>query len=133
MTNKTNPNETNPPYRVYGEKGKQMKSYIFNFAAYDMNGNVTDYDYTTASDLWLRCDSLSEYLHMHTVELNETGNGSLILSAETDEPDHPLTWLEEIFLEHEFEKIADEYCGFELPERYLMGEPELNEIVSAIA
>lgn len=110
-----------------------MKSYIFNFAAYDMNGNVTDYDYTTASDLWLRCDSLSEYLHMHTVELNETGNGSLILSAETDEPDHPLTWLEEIFLEHEFEKIADEYCGFELPERYLMGEPELNELVSAIA
>ena len=110
-----------------------MKSYIFNFASYDMNGNVTDYDYTTASDLWLRCDSLSEYLHNHTVELNETGNGSLILSAETDAPDHPLTWLEEIFLAHEFEKIADEYCGFELPERYLMGEPELNELVSAIA
>lgn len=110
-----------------------MKSYILNLTTYGMNGEPVSYDYETASELWTRCDELNEHLHMHTVELNETENGCLILSAESDEPDHPLTWLEEIFLSHELEKIADEFCGFELPERYLMGEPELNELVSVIA
>ncbi len=108
-----------------------MKSYILNLTTYGMNGQPVAYDYETATELWSRCDELNAYLHMHTIELNETNNGCLILTATAEEEDHPLTWLESIFVEHELEKIADEFCAFELPERYLMGEPELNELITA--
>lgn len=106
-----------------------MKSYILNLASYDLEGNAVSYDYETASELWMKCDELNEYLHFHTVELNETENGSLILSAASDE-DSPRAWFEGLFLSHELEKIADEYAAFELPSRFLMAEPELNELLA---
>ena len=109
-----------------------MKSYILNLTTYGMNGEPVSYDYETASELWARCDELNEHLHAHSVELNETENGCLILTASSDE-DSPRAWFEGLFLSRELERIADEFCGFELPERYLMGEPDLNELVSAIA
>ena len=108
-----------------------MKSYILNFATYDLDGEITSYDYETATELWLRCDELNEHLHLHTVELTELPNGSIILSADSDEDETPLKWLEELFLAPELERIADEFCGFELPSRRLLGERELNELILA--
>lgn len=112
-----------------------MKSYILNLTTYGMNGQPTDYDYTTAAALWNECDELNETLRFHTVALNETANGSLILSVEpTRMPETGrekiALYAEEIRLNRRLEIIADEYAAFELPARFLMGEPELNELLA---
>lgn len=112
-----------------------MKSYILNLTTYGMNGLPTDYDYTTAAALWNECDELNETLHFHTVTLNETATGSLILSAEpTGMPETGrekiAMYAEEIRLSRRLEYLADEYGAFELPARFLMGEPELNELLA---
>ncbi len=112
-----------------------MKSYILNLTTYGMNGQPLDYDYTTAAAIWAECDELNETLRFHTVTLNETANGSLILSAEpTGTPETGrekiALYAEEIHLSRRLEHIADEYGAFELPTRFLMAEPELNELLA---
>ena len=110
-----------------------MKSYTLNLTTYGMNCLPTDYDYTTASDLWNEINELNETLKAFTVNLNETASGSLIISADPEEDADPLrTFLESLALSRRLERIADEFGAFELPERYLMGEPELNEIRAAV-
>lgn len=109
-----------------------MKSYILNLTTYGMNGQPTDYDYTTAADLWNELDALNAELRHHTVTLAETETGSLILSAEPEDDSFPAR-LERIPLSRRLERIADEYGAFELPDRYLMGEPELNEFRAVLA
>lgn len=109
-----------------------MKTYAFNFATYGIDGLPTDYDYTTASLLWEELDELNETADHHTVTLDETASGSLVLSVESDETRTLPALLERVHVAHEIERIADEYGGFELPDRYLLGERELNEIRSAI-
>lgn len=105
-----------------------MKSYIINLATYGMNCEVIDYDYDTAAALWNECDELNETLRHHTVTLEENASGSLILTAESDGSETFAARIERMKLAHEIERIADEYGAFELPSRYLMGEPELNEM-----
>lgn len=107
-----------------------MKSYILNLTTYGMNGLPTDYDYTIAAALWNECDELNETLRFHTVTLNETVNGSLILTGEPTGDESILARLERIALSRALERIADEYGAFELPSRFLMGEPELNELLA---
>ena len=112
-----------------------MKSYILNLTTYGMNGQPLDYDYTTAANLWTECDELNETLHCHTVTLNETSNGSLILSAEPTGTESTGTerlaaLIEQNRLSRALERIADEYGAFELPSRFLMAEPELNELLA---
>lgn len=112
-----------------------MKSYILNLTTYGMNGQPADYDYTTAAALWNECDELNETLRFHIVTLNETANGSLILSAEpTGTPETGrekiALYAEEVRLNRRLEIIADEYAAFELPSRFLMAEPELNELLA---
>lgn len=110
-----------------------MKTYILNLTTYGMNGLPTDYDYAAAADLWNEIDELNENLRAFTVRLNETESGSLILSAEPGEEADPLRiFLETIALSRRMERIADEFGAFELPDKYLMGEPELNEIRAAV-
>lgn len=105
-----------------------MKSYILNLTTYGMNGLPTDYDYTTAAALWNECDELNESLSHHTVTLTETESGSLVLTGEPDGTESLSARLERIRLARALERIADEYGASELPVRYLMGEPELNEL-----
>lgn len=107
-----------------------MKSYILNLATYGMNCEVIDYDYATAAALWNECDELNETLHHHTVTLYENASGSLILAGESDGSETFAARIERMHLTRELERIADEYGAFELPERYLIGEPELNEMLS---
>lgn len=112
-----------------------MKSYILNLTTYGMNGQPTDYDYTTAANLWNECDELNETLRFHTVTLTETATGSLILSAEptgteSNGRERLAALIEENRLSRALERIADEYGAFELPARFLMGEPELNELLA---
>ncbi len=112
-----------------------MKSYILNLTTYGMNGLPTDYDYTTAAALWNECDELNESLHFHTVTLNETVTGSLILSAEpigteSKGRERLAAYIEQNHVARRLEHIADEYAAFELPARFLMGEPELNELLA---
>lgn len=112
-----------------------MKSYILNLTTYGMNGLPTDYDYTTAANLWNECDKLNESLRHHTVTLTETGNGSLILSAEPTGTELPgrerlAAHIERLTLSRSLERVADEYAAFELPSRFLMAEPELNELLA---
>lgn len=107
-----------------------MKSYILNLTTYGMNGLPTDYDYTTAAALWNECDELNETLRFHTVTLNETANGSLILTGEPDGTESIAARLERFALSRALEYLADEYGAFELPARFLMGEPELNELLA---
>ena len=112
-----------------------MKSYILNLATYGMNGQPVDYDYTTAANLWNDCDELNETLRFHTVTLTETVNGSLILSAEPTGTESTgrerlAAYIEQNHLSRRLEHIADEYAAFELPARFLMGEPELNELLA---
>lgn len=109
-----------------------MKTYAFNFATYGIDGLPTDYDYTTASLLWEELDELNESCDHHTVTLDETASGSLVLCIESDETKSLPALLEKVHVAHEIERIADEYGGFEIPDRYLLGERELNEIRSAI-
>lgn len=109
-----------------------MKTYILNLTTYGMNGMPTDYDYAAAADLWNEIDELNENLRAFTVRLNETESGSLILSAEQNEEADPLrVFLESVALSRRMERIADEFGAFELPDKFLMGEPELNEIRAA--
>lgn len=107
-----------------------MKSYILNLTTYGMNGQPTDYDYTTAAALWTECDELNETLKFHTVTLTETVNGSLILTGEPDGTGTIPARLERRALSRRLEHLADEYGAFELPARRLMGEPELNELLA---
>lgn len=112
-----------------------MKSYILNLTTYGMNGQPADYDYTTAAALWTECDELNETLRFHTVTLNETATGSLILSAEPTGTESTgrerlAAYIEQNRLTRRLEYLADEYGAFELPERFLMGEPELNELLA---
>ena len=112
-----------------------MKSYILNLTTYGMNGQPADYDYTTAAAIWNECDELNETLRFHTVTLTETGNGSLILSAEptgteSNGRERLAAYIEQNHLSRRLEHIADEYGAFELPSRFLMGEPELNELLA---
>lgn len=112
-----------------------MKSYILNLTTYGMNGLLTGYDYTTAANIWNECDELNETLRFHTVTLTETGNGSLILSAEPTGTESTgrerlAAHIERITLSRALERIADEYADFELPSRFLMAEPELNEFLA---
>lgn len=112
-----------------------MKSYILNLTTYGMNGLPSDYDYTTAAALWNECDELNETLRFHTVTLNETANGSLILSAEPTGTESTgrerlAAYIEQNRLSRALEHIADEYAAFELPSRFLMAEPELNELLA---
>lgn len=112
-----------------------MKSYILNLTTYGMNGQPLDYDYTTAAALWNECDELNETLRFHTVTLSETVNGSLVLSAEpTGTPETGrekiALYAEEVRLNRRLEYLADEYAAFELPSRFLMAEPELNELLA---
>ena len=109
-----------------------MKTYVFNFSTYGMNGTPTDYDYTSASLLWEELDELNESSGYHTVALESNESGSLILSVESDETRSLPALLERIHVSREIERIADEYGGFELPSRFLFGERALNEIRSAI-
>lgn len=110
-----------------------MKSYILNLTGYGLDALPTSYDYETASLLWDECDRLNESLSHHTVTLTETESGSLVLTGEPDGTESLSARIERLRLSRALERIADEYGAFELPARYLMGEPELNEIVSAIA
>ena len=110
-----------------------MKSYILNLTTYGMNGQPVDYDYTTAAALWNECDELNETLRYHSVALTETESGSLILSGESDGTETLSARLERLSLSRRLEQIADEYGAFELPTRYLMGEPDLNELLSVTA
>ena len=112
-----------------------MKSYILNLTTYGMNGLPTDYDYTTAAALWNEMDELNETLHFHIVTLNETANGSLILTGEPTGTESTgrerlAALIEQNRLSRALERIADEYGAFELPARFLMGEPELNELLA---
>ena len=107
-----------------------MKSYILNLTTYGLNALTTAYDYETAAALWNECDELNESLNHHTVTLTETESGSLVLTGEPDGTESLSARLERIRLARALERIADEYGAFELPERYLMGEPELNEMLS---
>ena len=107
-----------------------MKSYILNLTTYGMNGQPLDYDYTTAAALWNECDELNETLRFHTVTLSESANGSLILTGEPDGTESIAARLERLALSRRLESIADEYGAFELPARFLMGEPELNELLA---
>jgi len=112
-----------------------MKSYILNLTTYGLNGQPTDYDYTTAADLWNECDELNETLRFHTVTLTETVNGSLILSSEPTGTESTgrerlAAYIEQNHLSRRLEHIADEYGAFELPARFLMAEPELNELLA---
>ena len=107
-----------------------MKSYIFNFATYGLACMETDYDYGTAAALRNETDTLNERLRHHIVTLDETANGSLILSGESNGTETVPARIERFRLAAELERIADEYCGFELPARFLMGEPELNEMLA---
>lgn len=110
-----------------------MKSYIINLATYDWNGSVIDYDYQTASMLWGECDDINAQLESYEITLTETANGSLILTAELIRSNQTIsTRVERARVFREIERIADEYGGFELPARFLMGEVELNEIRSAV-
>ncbi len=109
-----------------------MKSYILHLTTYGMNGLPTDYDYTTAASLWNECDELNETLLHHIVTLTETAEGNLILSAESDGTESFPAKFERVTLSRRLERIADEYGAFELPSRYLMGEPELNELRAAV-
>ena len=109
-----------------------MKSYILNLTTYGMNGQPVDYDYTTAADIWNECDELNETLLHHTVTLIETESGSLLLCAEPDGTESLSARIERLRLSRALERIADEYGAFELPSRYLMGEPELNELRAAV-
>lgn len=107
-----------------------MKSYIFNFATYGLNSYETDYDYSTAAALRNECDELNDRLKYHTVTLDENANGSLILSGESNGANTFPARIERMHLAAELERIADEYCGFELPTRFLLGERELNEMLA---
>ena len=109
-----------------------MKSYVFNFSSSGMNGDIIDYDYSTASLLWEELDALNETAEHSRIDLTETASGSLILSVELDETRTLPALLEKIHVTREIERIADEYGGFELPSRFLFGERALNEIRSAI-
>lgn len=109
-----------------------MKSYIFNFSSYGMNGDIIDYDYSAASLLWEELDELNETAEHSRIDLTETASGSLILSVESDETKTLSALIERYALSREIERIADEFGGFELPSRYLMGETDLNEIRAAI-
>lgn len=109
-----------------------MKSYILNLTTYGMNGQPVDYDYTTAAALWTECDELNETLTHYTVTLTETESGSLVLSGEPDGTETLAAKIERLRLSRALERIADEYGAFELPARYLMGEPELNELRAAV-
>jgi len=105
-----------------------MKSYILNLTTYGLNALPTAYDYETASALWAECDELNETLRFHTVTLTETAEGNLILSAESDGTESFPAKFERVTLSRRLERIADEYGAFELPARFLMGEPELNDL-----
>lgn len=107
-----------------------MKSYILNLTTYGLNALPTAYDYETASALWAECDELNESLSHHTVTLTETESGSLILTGEPTGPESFSARIERLRLSHALERIADEYGASELPARFLMGEPELNELLS---
>ena len=122
-----------------------MKSYILNLTGYGLDALPASYDYETASLLWDECDELNESLSHHTVTLTETESGSLILAAEVramreTSPTGPESLsagfrrsrisIERLRLSRALERIADEYGAFELPARFLMGEPELNELLS---
>ncbi len=109
-----------------------MKTYAFNFATYGIDGMPTDYDYTTASLLWSELDELNESCEYHLATLEESFTGSLVLSVESDETRTLPALLERVHVAREIERIADEYGGFELPDRFLLGERDLNEIRSAI-
>ena len=115
-----------------------MKSYILNLTGYGLDALPASYDYETASLLWSECDELNESLNHHTVTLTETESGSLILAAEVramreTSPTGPESFssrIERLRLSRALERIADEYGASELPARFLMGEPELNELLS---
>lgn len=109
-----------------------MKSYILNLSTYGLNGLPTSYDYETASALWNECDELNETLTHHTVTLTETESGSLVLAGEPDGTETIAAKIERLRLARALERIADEYGAFELPARYLMGEPDLNELRAAV-
>lgn len=110
-----------------------MKSYILNLTTYGLDGLPTDYDYETAAALWNECDKLNEKLRFHAVSLTETDNGSLILTGEPTGADSIPARMERLALSRRLERIADEYGAFELPSRYLLGESDLNEMLSALA
>lgn len=113
-----------------------MKSYILNLTTYGLNALPTAYDYETAAALWNECDELNESLSHHTVTLTETESGSLVLTAEVramretspDGTESLSARLERLRLARALERIADEYGASELPARFLMGEPELNDL-----
>ena len=112
-----------------------MKSYILNLTTCDVTGSPFAYDYSTAAALWNECDELNESLSHHTVTLTETESGSLVLTGEPDGTEslsagfrRSRISIERIRLARALERIADEYGASELPARYLMGEPELNEL-----
>lgn len=106
-----------------------MKSYVFNLNTYDLAAAPVGYDYSTAAALWLEVDDLNETFPRFTVTLAENASGSLVLAAG---PTAPAIRRERRALAAEMERIADEYGGFELPERYLLGERELNELLAAL-
>ena len=112
-----------------------MKSYILNLTTYGMNAAPVSYDYETAAALWNECDELNATLRFHTVTLTETVNGSLILSAEpngaeSNGRERLAAFVEQNRLARAMERLADEYAAFELPARFLMAEPELNELLA---
>lgn len=111
-----------------------MKTYIADLSTYDWNGTPIAYDYETASEIWSECDELNETLCYHEVKLTATAAGTLALTAEPIETERTFAQrIEAHRLARELERIADEYGFFEIPYHYLMGEPELNEIISVIA
>lgn len=110
-----------------------MKSYILNLTTYGMNGEPVDYDYDTAAGLWNEIDKLNETAQAHLVTLTETIDGALIIGVESNGRNDFPARIERYTLSRQVERIADEYGAFELPERYLMGEPELNELISITA
>ena len=105
-----------------------MKSYILNLTTCDVTGSPFAYDYSTATALWNECDELNESLSHHTVTLTETESGSLVLTGEPDGTESLSARLEQLRLARALERIADEYGASELPARFLMGEPELNDL-----
>ena len=108
-------------------------SYIADLHTYDLRGNPSEYDYATAAAVYNEIYRLNARMRYHEASLNETTAGTLILTAdrnETPAKHQGVVWIEEQFAARELQRIADEYGFFELPRRYLIGEPELNEIIS---
>ena len=111
---------------------KRPAAYIADLNTYDLAGEPTAYDYKTATLARYEVDKLNDRLRYHAVELNETAAGTLVLTADRNEKTarhFGIVLVERRFLDLEIERIADEYGFFQIPRRYIWGEPEVNDLV----